>query len=101
MKQVQHLFWDFDGTLVDTYPNLVRYMSLALSDFGITADPVEILEKMMENIPYALDYYTKKYDLMVTSGSDYHEIEDALCGKIWNDLNDNFTPKRILVIQMK
>ena len=73
MKTIKHFIWDFDGTLVDTYPNLVRYMSLALSDFGITADPVEILEKMMENIPYAIDYYTKRYDLTeLKERYDYH-----------------------------
>ena len=33
---------------------------------------------------------------------DYHGIEKALCGKIWNEDDEQyFTPKRILVIQMK
>ena len=63
MKTIKHFIWDFDGTLADTYPNLVRYMTLALADFGITAEPVEILEKMMETIGYAVKWYTEKYDL--------------------------------------
>lgn len=63
MKTIKHFIWDFDGTLADTYPNLVRYLTLALSDFGITADPVEILEKMLETIGYAINWYTEKYDL--------------------------------------
>lgn len=73
MKTIKHFIWDFDGTLVDTYPNLVRYMTLALSDFGITVEPVEILEKMMENIPYAIEYYTQRYDLTeLKERYDYH-----------------------------
>ena len=63
MKTIKHFIWDFDGTLVDTYPNLVRYLTLALADFGITATPVEILEKMLETIPYAIDWYRQQYDL--------------------------------------
>lgn len=63
MKRIKHFIWDFDGTLADTYPNLVRYMTLALADFGVSAAPEEILEKMMENIGYALEAYTQQYDL--------------------------------------
>ena len=32
---------------------------------------------------------------------NYHGIEKALCGKTKYPGDDNFTPKRILVIQMK
>ena len=63
MKTIQHFIWDFDGTIADSYPNLVRYLTLALADFGKTAEPVEILEKMMETIGYAIDWYSKLYDL--------------------------------------
>ena len=63
MKTIKHFIWDFDGTLADTYPNLTRYLSLALSDFGIAADRVEILEKMMVTVGYAVQWYTEKYNL--------------------------------------
>ncbi|MBR5246355.1 MAG: PHP domain-containing protein [Clostridia bacterium] len=35
--------------------------------------------------------WAKKYDLLVTSGSDYHEIEDLGSGGIWfnKEINDN------------
>lgn len=73
MKSIKHFIWDFDGTLADTYPNLVRYLTLALSDFGKTAEPVDILERMMENIPYAIQYYTQRYDLpQLKQQYDYH-----------------------------
>ena len=59
MKALKHFIWDFDGTLADTYPNLVRYLALALLDFGKTAEPLEILEKMMENIPIAVKNFSR------------------------------------------
>jgi hypothetical protein len=37
--------------------------------------------------------WAKKYDLLVTSGSDYHEIEDLGSGGIWfnKEIKDNKT----------
>lgn len=63
MKNLKHFIWDYDGTLMDTYPNTVRCLCLALEDFGKTVDPVEVLEKMMENIPFAVEFYSKIYSL--------------------------------------
>lgn len=63
MKSIKHFIWDFDGTLADTYPNLTRYMTLALGDFCITADPVEIHEKMLETVGHAIRWYTEKLDI--------------------------------------
>ena len=39
------------------------------------------------------EMWAKKYDLMVTSGSDYHEIEDLGSGGIWfnKEIKDNKT----------
>ena len=75
MKTIKHFIWYFDGTLADSYPNLIRYMTLALSDFGINVPSVEILEKMMENIPYAIDWYSKQYDLpQLKQRYDYHYV---------------------------
>ena len=73
MKTIKHFIWDFDGTLADTYPNLVRYLTLALADFGKTADPVEILEKMMETIGYSIQWYSDYYQLPdLNKRYDYH-----------------------------
>ena len=63
MKNIKLFIWDFDGTLLDTYPNITRYLKQALNDFGKDADQTEILEKMMTTIPYAIRYYSELYDL--------------------------------------
>lgn len=63
MKKVKHFIWDYDGTLLDTYPNVVRYLYLALKDFGVEVDKKEIFENLLESLRYSLDYYSKLYSL--------------------------------------
>ena len=55
--------WDFDGTLFDTYPNLVRAFKEALSSYGYTANEDEIRQKMSISIRNAVSYYSEKYGL--------------------------------------
>lgn len=40
--QFRHFFWDFDGTLFDTYGRVSRAIQKALLDFGVQADVKEI-----------------------------------------------------------
>jgi len=63
MKNIRLFIWDFDGTLIDTYPHITRYLKLALQDLGHDADQVEILDKMMVTIPHAVNYYADLYSL--------------------------------------
>ena len=63
MKNIKHFIWDFDGTLMDTYPNIIRYIKLALSDFGKDADDIEIMKKTAVRIPYAIEYYSELYGI--------------------------------------
>ena len=63
MKTIKHFIWDFDGTLLDTYPNITRYLQMALRDFGVEVDQTAILEQMMITIPHAIRYYAEKYAL--------------------------------------
>lgn len=36
MKQVRHLFWDFDGTLFDSYPEIADSFMKGLADLGLS-----------------------------------------------------------------
>lgn len=38
----RHFFWDFDGTLYDTYPRITRAFLRGLLDLGIQADAKEV-----------------------------------------------------------
>lgn len=55
--------WDFDGTLFDTYPNLVRAFKEAVEHYGYTAEESEIKEKMTLTIRHAVAFYADKYGL--------------------------------------
>ena len=67
MKNVKLFIWDFDGTLLDTYPFTTLCLKRALADYGYEISQTEILEKMMENIPYAVKYYREKFQLQELS----------------------------------
>ena len=47
-------FWDFDGTLMDTYPPLVRVMLQAVARVGGTATPEHVLDLMKDNLRHAI-----------------------------------------------
>ena len=47
-------FWDFDGTLMDTYPPLVRVMLQAVARVGGTAAPEHVLDLMKDNLRRAI-----------------------------------------------
>ena len=63
MKDLKLFIWDFDGTLVDSYPLLTGYMHKALADFGHKVTNEEILEQMLDNVGQAIRYFTEKFQL--------------------------------------
>ncbi len=64
MKSIKHFIWDFDGTLMDTYPYTLKYLKAALCDFGQDVDESEMFEKMMlRTITYTINYYVEKFDI--------------------------------------
>mgnify|MGYP002732767938 CR=1 FL=1 len=50
----QHYFWDFDGTLYDTYPGITQYALYALADFGAYPKPAEVLELLKQTVTHML-----------------------------------------------
>jgi len=47
---VRHIFWDFDGTLLDSYPAMVRAFIAGAAEFGIALTPARTLSLMKENL---------------------------------------------------
>ena len=43
---IKNLIWDFDGTLCNTYPSIIRTLKASLKDFGYIVDEKEILSKV-------------------------------------------------------
>ncbi len=54
LGNIRHVFWDFDGTLLDSYPLMTRALVAAAADYGIAIAPERALDLMKENLTHAL-----------------------------------------------
>lgn len=67
----QHIIWDFDGTLFDTYPVMASVFHEMLKEQGFRESPDEILSYMKISMTYAFQQYEKKYKLSNTFLEQY------------------------------
>ena len=76
MEQIRHFIWDFDGTLLDTYPIIIENLRLALREFGHDCDPVEAMGLMLNCIGAAQTFYAEKFGIdradLVAAYERYH-----------------------------
>lgn len=49
-RQVDHIFWDLDGTLLDSYPVMLRAFLAGAADFGIAVRPERALALMKDTL---------------------------------------------------
>lgn len=59
----QHIYWDFDGTLFNTYPAMVGALKKALQDQGHVVQPQQILAQMKVTLSHAIRHYALQYSL--------------------------------------
>jgi len=59
----QHIIWDLDGTLFDTYPVMGRAFRETLAEIGIEEPCEEIVKYMKISVSHAFKYYEKKYHI--------------------------------------
>ena len=52
LSGIRHMFWDFDGTLLDSYPGMVRSFMAGARDFGVDITPERILALMKVNLTH-------------------------------------------------
>ena len=71
IQNISHFIWDFDGTLFDTYPVIIEDIRQALQSFGFDAEPKELMDKLLETVDYALEFYAEQYHI------DNHALFDA------------------------
>ena len=62
MKQVRHLFWDFDGTLFDSYPEILDSFMKGLEDLGLheLADPQTLMPLIKKYLRTAADWCSER-----------------------------------------
>ncbi|PZC52013.1 MULTISPECIES: HAD-IA family hydrolase [unclassified Mesotoga] len=66
---IENLIWDFDGSLFNTYPAMVRLFRKTLAIHGYDASEDEILSLMKETLGKAVDFYLDR-------GVDYEFYKD-------------------------
>ena len=91
MQHIQHFFWDFDGTLFDSYPIIIDVLRAALRDYGHDCDPVEAMSLMLDNIDRAHTYYASKFgidksDFINTYTKHHQAINPQLLAKPMADV---------------
>lgn len=76
---LNNLIWDFDGTLYDTYPVMVRAYLATLADFGLTKVKKDELYRLLKfkSARFATAYFVKLYGLEAAAFTDrYHHYEE-------------------------
>lgn len=86
MKNVRHLFWDFDGTLYDSCPKIAQSLASGLKDVGLEelADGGTILKLIKTSVYHAVQWYAEK------SGMDAQEIMDSY--RVYHRQETDFEP---------
>ena len=78
MRGIKHFFWDFDGTLFDTYPIIIEDLRLSLKEFGFDCDPEDAMRLMLDSIPVARNHYADRFgiprDDLTAVYSRYHAL---------------------------
>lgn len=57
---LRHFFWDLDGTVMDTYPGMVRCFCRAAESLGIKAQPEETLTLMKDSLSVCVAAYAAR-----------------------------------------
>ena len=54
---IKNIIWDFDGTLIDTYPLMIKAFKIALEEKNVSANESEIEKLLKISSEHAISYY--------------------------------------------
>lgn len=105
MLAYKNYFWDFDGTLYDTYPEMVASFAAALAQKNFKADRDAIYHQMRwHSLGWTVKYYSQKFGLdpadlrKAYDAIEAHKFDsaesfpyaDAVCSAVRNQGGRNF-----------
>ncbi len=66
-RPIRHMFWDFDGTLYDSYPQITQAFLAALKDVGLNGalDAAEATRLLKGSVFHAATVCAERYDVDV------------------------------------
>lgn len=59
MNKIKYMIWDFDGTLVDTYPVMTKSLLRAIGDLGIKSDYDEVYRQLKVSLSEAIEHFAE------------------------------------------
>ena len=77
----RHWFWDFDGTLFNTYPRICRALQKSLADAGIFEDEAAIMPYLKQSLETAARHFAPRGPATVeqlVAGYRLHSEEEDL-----------------------
>lgn len=74
----KHFIWDFDGTLLNTYPAMVKAFYKTCVDNDIPADEDTILEYMKISVQTVVDFYSKKFSFPLSFLDEFQKNRELL-----------------------
>ena len=76
----RHWFWDFDGTLFNTYPRICRAFQKSLADAGIFEDCASIMPYLKRSLAEAAEHYSTDHISaeQLVAGYRLHSEEEDL-----------------------
>jgi len=76
---LMHFLWDFDGTLMDTYPAMVQAFVNACASFGVTVTAERALNLMKNNLGHCINCIAEENGLTYEElHAAYYREEDAV-----------------------
>ncbi len=59
----KNIIWDFDGTLFNTYPVMVKSLKKSLSSNGVRVKHKDALHYLKQSFSTSISYYSNKHNL--------------------------------------
>ena len=82
-SRYQYIFWDFDGTLVDTFPGVAESLEYALGCFGIEEKDESKIRRFIgppfrESLPAAYGFSREQTEEVIARYREYYVGEGAM-----------------------
>ncbi len=74
---IRHVIWDFDGTLIDSYPPMTRAFMQALSEAGIVEPYDSVLSIMKQSAGALYEHVRQRYGLADDFLARYRDLKDT------------------------
>ncbi len=77
---LKHFFWDFDGTVMDTYPNTTEIFIRTAKGFGVEAEYDRVMNLMKQSLPLCMRTYAEENDLDPAKLEERFRFHEVMTG---------------------